>query len=145
KTHGVPQALVYQQVKQLGVPLYPVYLSDDPANSEYEARVGAAYRHFQQQGVVTVAHGDLFLEDIRAYRDQHLAHYGMAGLYPVWVQNTTAFAQEFLRLGFRAIVTCVDTALLDAAFCGRFYDEAFLNDLPEGVDPCGENGEFHTF
>ena len=145
KTHGVSQSLVYQQVKELGVPLYPVYLSDDPANSEYEARVGVAFTHFRQQGVKIVAHGDLFLEDIRAYREQHLAQYGMSGIYPVWGRETAVFAREFLGLGFKAIVTCVDTSLLDAAFSGRFYDEAFLDELPEDVDPCGENGEFHTF
>lgn len=144
-THGVPQRLIERQADALGLTLHPVYLPDSPQNGVYEARVGAAYTHFRQRGITTVAFGDLFLEDIRAYRDQHLTACQMTGIYPVWGQDTAAVARQFIARGFRAIVTCVDTTLLDAGFCGRLYDAAFLDDLPEDADPCGENGEFHTF
>lgn len=143
--HRVPRALIEQQAQVAGIPLHAVLLPRVPSNSDYEARMGAALAHFQAQGVRAVAHGDLFLEDIRQYRDTNLARAGMNGLYPLWAQDTQALARRFVADGFRAIVICVDTQQLDASFVGRTIDDAFLDALPPGVDPCGENGEFHTF
>lgn len=143
--HRVPRTLIERQAEAVGLPLYPVILPSVPSNTEYEARTGAALAHFQAIGVQSVAHGDLFLEDIRQYRDGNLARIGMKGMYPVWGQDTRSLAQRFVAEGFRAIVVCVDTTQLDASFAGRIIDEDFLRDLPWHVDPCGENGEFHTF
>jgi uncharacterized protein (TIGR00290 family) len=143
--HRVPRSLIEKQSQAAGVPLYPVLLSSTPSNDEYEAKIGAALAHFQGQGVNAVAHGDLFLEDIRQYRENNLARVGMKGIYPVWGQNTSELARRFLADGFKAIVICVDTEQLHASFAGRIIDDNFLRDLPPNVDPCGENGEFHTF
>ena len=143
--HRVPRALIEQQAQAAGIPLYPVLLSSTPSNDEYEVKIGAALAHFQAQGVNAVAHGDLFLEDIRQYRENNLARVGMKGIYPVWGQDTRELAQRFIAEGFKAIVVCVDTGQLDASFAGRIIDDDFLRDLPPNVDPCGENGEFHTF
>ena len=96
-------------------------------------------------GVETMAFGDLYLEDIRTYRDRMMAENGMTALYPVWGRDTRAFVRDFIEGGFKAVIVCVDTAQLDAAFAGRIVDGDLLADLPPGVDPCGENGEFHTF
>ena len=97
------------------------------------------------QGVQRVAFGDIFLEDLRVYREKNLAQLGMAALFPIWKRDTRVLAREFLRLGFRAIAVCVDPRVLDPSFAGRMLDESFFTDLPPGVDPCGENGEFHSF
>ena len=143
--HRVPRTLVERQAQAVGIPLYPVLLPSVPSNAEYEARMGAALAHFQALGVNAVAHGDLFLEDIRQYRENNLSRIGMKGIYPIWGEDTRALAQRFVAERFKAIVVCVDTAQLDASFVGRTIDEDFLRDLPPNVDPCGENGEFHTF
>jgi uncharacterized protein (TIGR00290 family) len=97
------------------------------------------------QGVQRVAFGDIFLKDLRVYREKNLAQLGMAALFPIWKRDTQELAHEFLRLGFRAIAVCVDPRVLDPSFAGRVLDESFFADLLPGVDPCGENGEFHTF
>ena len=100
---------------------------------------------YAAQGIHRVGFGDLFLEDIRSYREQSLARLGMCGLYPIWKRDTAGLAREFIALGFRAVLVCVDLRVLDRSFAGRELDERLLADLPVGVDPCGENGEFHTF
>lgn len=143
--HGVRRNLIERQAAALGLPLSTVELPDAPSNAEYEARTEAALAPFQAQGVAHIVYGDLFLADIRAYRDAHLARIGMCGVYPLWERDTAALIRKFIAAGFRAIVTCVDTSQLDESFAGRELDETFLRDLPAGVDPCGENGEFHTF
>lgn len=143
--HSVRRALIEQQAAALGLPLQVVELPDTPTNAEYEARIEAAIASFRARGIVHIVYGDLFLADIRAYRDAHLARMGMQGVYPLWGRDTSALIRVSLGAGFRAVVACVDTTRLDAAFAGRDLDESFLNDLPSGVDPCGENGEFHTF
>jgi uncharacterized protein (TIGR00290 family) len=107
--------------------------------------MGEALSLYRGKEVGTVAFGDLFLADIRSYRDGLAARNGMNTLYPVWGRDTAMFIREFLQLGFQAVTTCVDLNVLDESFAGRLIDEDFLADLPEGVDPCGENGEFHTF
>ena len=101
--------------------------------------------YYQARGASSVAFGDLFLEDVRQYREENLSRVGMKGLSPLWGRDTTELAHCFIDLGFKAVITCVDTNALDRAFAGRNYDEQFLSELPPAVDPCGENGEFHSF
>jgi uncharacterized protein (TIGR00290 family) len=143
--HGVRQSLLEQQVAALKLPVHVVTIPADGDNDVYAARMGAALQTCMAQGVETVAFGDLFLEDVRAYREDNLAQIGMTGLFPLWERDTRELAGEFIELGFKAVVTCVDTETLDASFAGRMIDRAFLRDLPGEVDPCGENGEFHSF
>ena len=145
--HGVRRSLLYQQTASLGIPLREVVIPTDCPNDEYERRIAAALEDLRAQtpGLNSVAFGDLFLEDIRRYRERMLASDGMRGLFPVWGRDTAALAREFLTLGYKAIVVCVDTTALPRDFAGAEFDEAFLDALPPGVDPCGENGEFHTF
>ena len=99
----------------------------------------------EQEGSFCVAFGDIFLEDVRKYREERLARLDLEGIFPLWQKDTMAVAREFLDLGFKAVITCVDSRVLDKEFVGRDYDEQFLADLPSNVDPCGENGEFHSF
>lgn len=143
--HGVRKELVMQQAEALSLPLEVVYIPKGSSNAEYEHNMEELLLKQKQKGVKTVSFGDIFLEDLRQYRLAHLAKIGMKGLFPLWKQNTSELADEFIKLGFRAIVTCVDTQFLGKEFCAREFDKSFLADLPENVDPCGENGEFHTF
>lgn len=143
--HGVRRALLEKQAASLGLPLYQVWISKDATNSEYEAKMAEAFYEYRERGIDSVVFGDLFLEDIRAYREQFLARHNMHGLFPVWKRDTTRFIKEFIDLGFKAVVTCVDANALDKSFAGRVIDEAFLSSLPSHIDPCGENGEFHSF
>jgi uncharacterized protein (TIGR00290 family) len=143
--HGVRRILLERQADSLGLPLHQILISKDATNEEYEERMSEAFAQYREQGINTVVFGDLFLEDIRAYRDQFLARHEMRGLYPVWQRDTSEFIREFIGLGFKAVVTCVNPQVLDQSFAGRMIDEEFLSSLPAGVDPCGENGEFHTF
>jgi uncharacterized protein (TIGR00290 family) len=143
--HGVRRTLLERQASSLGLPLHQVLISKDATNEEYEAMMGEALAQYRERGINSVAFGDLFLEDVRAYRDQFLAGHGMRGLYPVWHRDTHEFVREFIGLGFEAVVTCVDPRVLDQSFAGRMINEGFLSSLPSRVDPCGENGEFHSF
>jgi uncharacterized protein (TIGR00290 family) len=143
--HGVRRELLALQAEALGLPLCEVAIPPACPNDVYEARLEQAYAEPPLAGAAEVAFGDLFLEDIRRYREERLAAAGRVGLFPLWGRDTTELAHHFLALGFQAEVVCVDPRALDASFAARAYDEAFLRDLPAGVDPCGENGEFHTF
>lgn len=143
--HGVRRLLLEQQASSLGVALHQVLISKDAGNAEYESKMGVAFSHYRERGIQSVVFGDLFLEDIRAYRERLLAKHDMTGLYPIWGRDTLGLIQEFLRLGFKTAVVCVDPKQLSPVFVGRVIDEEFLAELPPGVDPCGENGEFHTF
>jgi uncharacterized protein (TIGR00290 family) len=143
--HGVRRVLLQRQAERLGLPLSEVFISKGASNDEYEARMGEAFQAIREGGTDEIVFGDLFLEDIRAYRDQLLGRFGMKALYPVWGRDTAALIREFLALGFKTAVVCVDPKKLDRSFAGRVIDEQFLADLPAQVDPCGENGEFHTF
>src|SRR6266571_7654037 len=146
--HGVREALLDEQARAIGVPLEKVYLpSGEPGgctNDVYEAIMSRVMAHYKARGVETVAFGDLFLEDLRAWREANLAKAGMRGLFPIWKRNTTEVAHEVIRLGYKAYVSCVE-AHVGPGFVGRLYDEKFLNELPSTIDPCGENGEFHSF
>lgn len=143
--HGVRCALLDRQVAELGIPLRKVFIPQRASNDEYEARMKQAFGEYKSFGITKVAFGDLFLEDIRRYRNRLLAAIGMTALYPVWGMNTRDLARAFVRDGFRAVLVCTDPRALDKSFAGRTLDDTLLDDLPAPVDPCGENGEFHTF
>jgi uncharacterized protein (TIGR00290 family) len=143
--HGVRRALVERQAESLGLPLHAVLIPPQCINATYEERMKEALGQHFARGVRRVAFGDIFLEDLRVYREKNLAQVGMLALFPIWKRDTRELAREFVRLGFRAITVCVDPRVLDASFAGRELDASFFADLPSGADPCGENGEFHTF
>ncbi len=143
--HGVRRALVRDQAAAIGIPLVEVVVPPQSSNKIYERAMGEAFDRLQEDGIRRVAFGDIFLEDLREYRERQLAGSGLECLFPIWRQPTGALARSFIRDGFEAIAVCIDPAALDASFAGRAFDARFLADLPEGVDPCGENGEFHTF
>lgn len=143
--HGVRRELLEEQAASLGLSLHKIFISKDAGNDEYERKMAEAFVEYRGQGIDSIVFGDLFLADIRSYREQFLASHKMHGLFPVWKRETSDFIREFIELGFRTIVTCVNSKVLDGSFAGKIIDEAFLSSLPEGVDPCGENGEFHTF
>lgn len=143
--HGVRRELLAAQAAALGHPLEVVYIPQKSSNEEYEQRMRRALERHAAHGVTGNVFGDIFLEDVRAYREDNLHLVGMRGIFPLWGQRTDILAGRFLDAGFKAVLTCVDTRMLDGAFAGREYDRALLEDLPETVDPCGENGEFHTF
>src|SRR5476651_1111722 len=117
----------------------------DCSNEIYEARMRDTLGEFKALGITKIAFGDLFLEDVKHYRDERLAQSGMYGLYPLWRRDTAELVRTFIGLGFKAILACVDTQAIDASFAGREIDERLLRDLPDGADPCGEYGEYHSF
>ena len=143
--HGVREELLDAQAASIGLPLTKVWIPQESSLEEYERRMGAALDPFVQQGVSGVAFGDIFLEDLKKGRQEKLARVGLDGLFPIWKRDTAELAAQFIDAGFKAIITCVDTEALDASFAGRTFDAELLSDLPDGVDPCGENGEFHSF
>lgn len=143
--HGVRRALLEAQAASLGIPLWDVPLPWPCANEDYEARMAAACRRAVAEGFDTIAFGDLFLRDIRAYREKQLAGSGLTPIFPLWELPTPLLARDMIAGGLRARLSCVDSKQLDAGFAGREFDHALLADLPDAVDPCGENGEFHTF
>ena len=143
--HGVRRVLLEQQAQALGLPLEKVFISKKSSNKEYESKMGTALEKYSALGVSSVVFGDIFLEDLRKYRESNLAKIDMKGLFPIWKRNTNKLAKEFIADGFKAIVVCVDSKVLDGKFAGRMFDETFLEELPEKIDPCGENGEFHSF
>lgn len=143
--HGVRRALVEQQTVSIGLPLEKVYIPKEASNENYETAMKDALLRYKARGVIGVAFGDLFLEDLKDYREKKLAEVGMKAIFPLWKRDTKELARSFIEQGFRAIITCVDSQVLDKSFSGRLYDEQFLADLPPHVDPCGENGEFHSF
>lgn len=143
--HGVRRSLIHAQAAALGLPVHEVWLPDPCPNEVYEQRMGEAVRALMARGIRRFAFGDLFLEEIRAYRLRHLRPLGAEVLFPLWGQPTRALVQAFIGLGFRAITVCVDGQRLGRGFLGRTLDLSFLAELPPHVDPAGENGEFHTF
>jgi uncharacterized protein (TIGR00290 family) len=143
--HGVRRELLVRQAQSIGLPLHEVRIPPQCVNSIYEARMEEALRVHYDAGVRSVAFGDIFLEDLRAYREKNLARIGMTALFPIWKRDTRELIRSFHAANFRAIAACVDPKILDRSFAGRELDEHFFRDLPHNVDPCGENGEFHTF
>lgn len=143
--HGVRRRLLEQQAESLGLPLHEVHISAGANNEEYESSLKDALDHYSEDGVSSMVFGDLFLEDIRQYREQLLASLGIRGLFPIWRTDTAHLIRQFIESGYKARITCVDPKVLDISFAGRLIDQVLLSELPPGVDPCGENGEFHTF
>ena len=143
--HAVRRELLEAQAAAVGVPLVEVGIPAACTNEVYEERMAAAMGSPPLADVSEFAFADLFLADIRAYREERLAAIGRHATFPVWGRETGALARTFVDVGFEATLVCVDPGKLDASFCGRAFDSHFLDDLPDGVDPCGENGEFHTF
>jgi len=143
--HGVREVLFDLQTESLGLPVEKVYITKNATNDEYEANMRQTLLRYQHRGITAVVFGDIFLEDLKVYRERNLSAIGMKGLFPLWKKSTTELSHRFIRLGFKAIITCVDSEVLEKNFVGRYYDRQFLADLPVTVDPCGENGEFHSF
>jgi uncharacterized protein (TIGR00290 family) len=145
--HAVRQALVEAQASAAGLPLRPLYLPWPCSNDQYEQRMRIVIDRAREDGITHVAFGDLFLEDIRDYRIRQLSGTGIEPMFPLWcsAEDTPGLARRLLDGGVRAVLTCVDPRQLPESFVGRAYNETFLADLPPGVDPCGERGEFHTF
>ena len=143
--HGVRRDLLERQADSLGIPLHQIMIPKDCSNEIYESRLRAALIHFKALGITKVAFGDLFLADVKRYRDERLAEVGMAGIYPIWMRDTHELVRTFIGLGFKAILACVDTQAIAASFAGREITHELLRDLPEAADPCGEYGEYHSF
>jgi uncharacterized protein (TIGR00290 family) len=143
--HGVRRSLVEAQAEAVGVPLWEVPLPWPCTNGDYESLMAEACRRAVAEGFDSIAFGDLFLRNVREYREHRLAGSGLTPLFPLWGIPTASLAREMIAAGLRARITCVDSTALDGGFAGREFDHALLADLPERVDPCGENGEFHTF
>jgi uncharacterized protein (TIGR00290 family) len=143
--HGVRRVLLEQQAKALRIPLEEMLITKSASDAEYENKLLKTLKRHRDNGVFSVVFGDIFLEDVRKYRERILAKAGMNGIFPLWKRDTKDLARTFINLGFKAIITSIDSNVLGKSFAGREYDEKFLSDLPVNVDPCGENGEFHSF
>lgn len=143
--HGVRRTLLERQAESLGLHLVKVYIPKKSTQEEYELRMKEVLTKHQNEGANSVAFGDIFLEDLRRYREENLYRIGMRGIFPIWRKNTSELIRRFIDLGFKAVVTCVDPKTLDPSFAGRVIDDDFISQLPVHVDPCGENGEFHSF
>ncbi len=143
--HGVRRELLLAQAQSVGLPLVEVEIPAACSNDVYEQRMGQALAEAPLLEAETVAFGDLFLADIRAYREERLARVGKRAVFPLWGRDTGELARDFIAAGFEAVLVCVDPTKLDPSFAGRRYDGKLLAELPSDVDPCGENGEFHTF
>lgn len=144
--HGVRRTILHAQADSLGLPVFEAPLSKRSSNEQYEEAWGGALRQAEERlgPAHFLAYGDLFLEDVRSYREEQAVRLGFEPLFPLWGQSTERLAGDFVRAGHEAYLTCVDTTQLDPDFAGRRFDQTLLEDLPEAVDPCGERGEFHT-
>lgn len=143
--HGLRRSLLEAQVEAIGLPCTTLELPETPSMGQYNQLMKEAMQKLKTDGFTVSAFGDIFLEDLRVYREEKLALHDIKAVFPLWKRDTTELIHEFLDLGFKTIVVTVDASKLDRSFAGRIVDENFLRDLPDGVDPCGENGEFHTF
>ncbi|KFF15152.1 Dph6-related ATP pyrophosphatase [Flavobacterium hydatis] len=143
--HGVRVELLEQQAKSIGLPLEIMQIPEMPTMEVYEEVMTKTLAKLKDQGVKNSIFGDIFLEDLRKYREDKLVNIGFEGVFPLWKIPTKDIIQEFISLGFKTIVVCVNERFLDKSFVGRVIDQNFINDLPDNVDVCGENGEFHTF
>ena len=143
--HGVRVELLEQQAKSIGIPLVKIEMPEMPTMESYEKSMTEILTSLKEKGASYSIFGDIFLDDLRKYREDKLNELGLKAVFPLWKMDTSELIKEFLSLGFKTIVTCVNEKYLDKSFAGRVIDEKFLADLPSNVDPCGENGEFHTF
>jgi uncharacterized protein (TIGR00290 family) len=143
--HGIRESLLEQQAQSIGIPLLKMEIPEAADMISYEKRLEQTLHQFSAQAINTALFGDIFLEDLKKYREQQLQKLGIKAHFPLWQQNTSELIHEFLDLGFKTIVSCVNASYLDKSFVGRVIDKDFIKDLPGNVDPCGEHGEFHTF
>lgn len=143
--HGVRESLLEQQAAAVDIPLQKVFLTEHSSMEEYEYEMKKVMDACIDLGITHSIFGDIFLEDLRDHREKQLSKAGIKGVYPLWKQDTTRLAEEFIDAGFKCIVVCVDERYLNQSFLGRSFNTGFLADIPENVNPCGENGEFHTF
>lgn len=143
--HGVRRVLLEEQARALGLPVHPVLIPKNCTNSDYEKIMERQMKDFKDQGIAQVAFADIFLEDLKKYREEKLARAGMSAVFPIWKSDTSVLSKKFIDLGFKAIITCLDSEVIDKKFAGRIYDYDLLSELPDHADPCGENGEFHSF
>ncbi len=143
--HGVRQTLLRKQARALGLPLDEIYISKKSTDKEYRRVMRKTLEKYLSHGISSVVFGDVFLEDVRKYREKNLSELGMKAVFPLWQRNSARLARAFINLGFKAIITCVDGKFLDGTFAGRRFGEQFLSEIPDGVDKGGENGEFHSF
>lgn len=143
--HGVSEHLLDMQAESINLPLKKLYLPEFTSMEEYNAKMTEILQKLKYEGISHSVFGDIFLEDLRKYRENQLSKLGIKAEFPLWGQKTHEVANAFIDKGFKAIIVSVDIRYLDQSFAGRIYDQSFLDDLPDGVDPCGENGEFHTF
>lgn len=143
--HGVRRELLEAQAKSLHLPLHTLELPEQPSMEEYEKTMENAVSKAKSNGITHTIFGDIFLEDLKKYREDKLKPLGICAHFPLWKRDTKELMQEFLAVGFKAIVVCVNANVLDPSFCGRLINQSFVDDLPEDVDVCGENGEYHSF
>ncbi|TET55286.1 MAG: diphthine--ammonia ligase [Actinobacteria bacterium] len=143
--HGFREELLEAQASSLDLPLTKIFISKNTSNKQYEENMKNTLSKLYKNGVLSVVFGDIFLEDLKKYREEKLAKVKMNALFPIWKRQTSKLAQEFISLGYKAILTCVDTKLLDGKFSGRSFDKQLISNLPANIDACGENGEFHSF
>jgi uncharacterized protein (TIGR00290 family) len=143
--HGVRRGLLEAQAEAIGIGLQTIELPEEPGMQEYEQAISDKIAFLKQQGYTEAIFGDIFLEDLRRYREEKLQHEGISCVFPLWKIPTQQLIEEFIQMGFKAVIVCVNEQYLDKSFCGRIIDGSFLEDLPKGVDPCGENGEYHSF
>ncbi len=143
--HGLRRELLEAQVKSIGIEFITIELPESPSMDEYTTIMQNSVKTLKNEGFTNSGFGDIFLEDLRKFREEQLAPYDITCDFPLWKRDTKEVLKEFIKLGFKAVVICINANLLDESFAGRVIDEQFIADLPEGVDPCGENGEFHTF
>jgi uncharacterized protein (TIGR00290 family) len=143
--HGLRSTLLEAQALSLGFPLEKIFISKNPSNDEYESKMEEILLKYRRHGISSVVFGDIFLEDLRRYRENNLSRIGMKGVFPIWGRDTSNLAHDFIDSGFKAVIICVDSNALDGRFAGRVFDKQLLSELPPAVDPCGENGEFHSF
>lgn len=143
--HGVRREPLRMQASRMELPVHEVEIPKNASNEIYESNLGIALSTFKREGISDIMFGDLFLQDIRNYREKSGDKFGLTSGFPIWGKDTRTLAESFVDLGFKAVVCCLDQRKLGKEFCGRKFDKKFLSDIPQNVDPCGENGEFHTF
>jgi uncharacterized protein (TIGR00290 family) len=143
--HGVRETLLEKQAESIEIPLDKMFITKDCSNEEFETRMQKKLLYYKRKGVSTVVYGDIFLEELRSYRENNLAKLELKGLFPLWKTNSSEIAAVFMDLGFKAVVTCIDSEKLDKKYIGCEYNEEFIKGLSDRIDICGENGEFHTF
>jgi uncharacterized protein (TIGR00290 family) len=143
--HGVRRILLEQQAESVGIPLRKILIPKTCTNEIYERLMAEEMEQLKREGIFHVAFGDIFLQDLKDYREQNLANAGMTGVFPIWKRDSRELVESFIYLGFKSIISTCDPRVIGQAFCGRVIDKRFLSELPVSVDPAGENGEFHSF